>query len=80
MEGQAMTCDEDVLEPEDADYVVQDISQGVIVGIIGGEILGMFFCHDEAQQAIRAAMTRQHYYPTVWFCSDHGNFSLYTMD
>ena len=64
-------------EPSPEDYAIEDLPmKGYNVGQIEGDHLGEFSTVEEALAAIRDKMTREKYWPNIWFVSDHGNASL----
>ena len=72
----------DEFGPEPEDYVVQPCGPlGAKLGVsqIEGKFLGEFSEDWEVCEFIRDRMERQQFWPSVWYCSDHGNMSLYAI-
>ena len=50
------------------------------LGQVGGKFLGEFDSDTAALAFIREHMAREKFYPNVWSVSDHGNWTLLTLD
>jgi hypothetical protein len=63
--------------PEPEDYTISDArGGGEAVGQVEGDYLGKFNDRDAAEDFIVARMDQQHFWPNVWWVSDHGNYHL----
>ena len=70
-------CDD---EPEDGDYIVAPtgpLGSETALSIVGRSCMGVFDSDDEAISAARAKMDKDLFWPNIWYCSDHGNISLW---
>ena len=65
-------------QPDDDDMFVSDVRDGVSVSVEGKNI-GTFADYDEADKAIKEWMDKHNFHPSIWWVSDHGNVSPYTM-
>jgi len=71
------TCLSDI--PEVGDYVLQPSGPlGCLteVGVIQEGLVGVFNSTLSALEFVRERMEKEQFYPSVWWCSDHGNFWL----
>ena len=62
-------------EPQEGDYVMSDDphSRGTNLGVKDGRFIGVFEDRDAAEAEIKRIMKYTHFYPSVWWISDHGN-------
>ena len=44
-----------------------------------GKFIGSFVEDEDAQQSAKDWMNKNNWFPSVWFVSDHGNVSEYSM-
>ena len=68
--------DDYVISYADDDYVISDDRSGYWVNVLGKD----FGDFNHAISAIVADMSRQQYYPNVWYINDHGNVDLLAID
>ena len=61
--------------PDDEDYAMTDARAGVAVSVVGGSFLGTFDSRRLAERFIRRRMAVEGFFPSVWWVSDHGNWS-----
>lgn len=66
--------------PEEGDYILGPsgpLGSRASVSVAGcaGKHLAEFRTQEEAETFIKERMEREQFWPSVWFCSDHGNLS-----
>ena len=69
-------------EPCDEDIVLSScgpLGSRTSAGQVAGEWIGEFRTTDDAISAVKAWMETNKFWPTVWYCSDHGNMSVMTL-
>lgn len=86
--GAEVTSDDDctevelAIEPSEDDiYITPSGQLGSKLSVsAGGKFLGEYTEHADAEAAIKSWMEKNQFWPSIWFVSDHGNISPYTME
>ena len=74
--------DESADEPAPEDITITPsgpLGSQLSVGVVEGKHIGTFNTEEQADDAIKAYMEKNQFWPSVWFISDHGNVSPYKL-
>ncbi len=68
--------------PSEDDMFITPCGQlgGMLSVSVEGRFLGEFAEYTDAENAIRDYMEKSNFYPNIWYVSDHGNVSPYTLE
>ena len=71
---------EEFMEPEEGDYIISacgHLGGRTAVNVVGDRVRVEFDDEVEAEAWIEDRMAQEHFYPSIWSLSDHGNFTPY---